>query len=110
MLVLITAYNEENHVAEVVRGALEFLPVLVIDDGSTDQTSLQACLAGAEVLSQNQTRAKVLPFWQGSDRHWDQGYDAVLTLDADGQHDPQEIPAFLETFVRDQSDLIIGQR
>lgn len=110
ILALIPAYNEERSVANVVRGALEFLPVLVVDDGSTDNTAQQAGLAGAEVLQQRPNQGKGAALRTGFKRALDQGYEAVLTLDADEQHDPKEIPSFLQAYTTIQADLIIGQR
>ena len=109
VLVLIPAFNESQHIAAVVRGANKFSAVLVIDDGSTDETTLQAASAGAEVFCQKNL-GKGAALQAGFKRALEKGYDAVLTLDGDGQHDPQEIPAFLEKFEESQADLIIGRR
>lgn len=110
LLALIPAYNEGRRVAGVVRGALEFLPVLVVDDGSADDTARQAGSAGAEVLLQHPNQGKGAALRLGFVRALEQGYDAVLTLDADGQHDPKEIPAFIQAYATRQPDLIIGKR
>jgi glycosyltransferase involved in cell wall biosynthesis len=109
-LVLIPAYNEERSIIQVVRGALAYLPVLVVDDGSSDQTARQARLAGAAVLSNQQNRGKGAALQAGIRQALEQGCDFVITLDSDGQHDPAEIPAFLRAFTAGQADLIIGQR
>jgi glycosyltransferase involved in cell wall biosynthesis len=58
ILALIPAYNEESRIAEVVRGALVHLPVLVVDDGSTDGSAVRARAAGAEVLVQQPNQGK----------------------------------------------------
>lgn len=110
VLALIPANNEGRHVAAVVRGAQEFLPVLVVDDGSTDDTSGKAHSAGAEVLAQNPRQGKGAALLAGFRWALDHGFDAVITLDADGQHDPAEIPSFLQKYRDSQADLIIGQR
>ena len=110
VLALIPAYNESQHVAAVVRVAREYLPVLVVDDGSTDNTTLQAGIAGAEVICQRPNQGKGSALLAGFKHALEKDYDAVLTLDADGQHDPQEITAFLRAFEKSQADLIIGQR
>jgi glycosyltransferase involved in cell wall biosynthesis len=110
ILALIPAYNEASHVADVVTGALAHLPVLVIDDGSTDDTAAQAETAGASVLRQmpNQGKGAALK----ASFHWaiEAGYEAVVTLDADGQHDPTELPQFLQAYQVRRADLIIGTR
>jgi glycosyltransferase involved in cell wall biosynthesis len=110
ILALIPAYNEAEHVAAVVSGALHHLPVLVIDDGSSDKTATQAEAAGATVLRQTPNQGKGTALRRGF--HWaiDEAYEAVLTLDADGQHDPAEIPKFLDTYDTGRADLIIGAR
>ncbi len=110
VLVLIPAYNEERAVAEVVHTALEHLPVLVVDDGSTDDTEKQARMAGAEVLNQRPNQGKGAALQAGFEWALAQGYEAVITLDADGQHDPAEIPSFLKAYADRESDLIIGRR
>lgn len=110
ILILIPAYNEGERVAPVVRKALTYLPVLVVDDGSTDKTAEFAQNAGAEVLRQKPNQGKGAALLAGFEVALDRGYRAVITLDADGQHDPAEIPAFLAAFHEHQADLIIGKR
>lgn len=107
---LIPAYNESQHVGEVIRQARQYLPVLVVDDGSKDNTAEVAEKAGAEVLRQVPNQGKGAALMNGFRLAVQRGYDAIVMLDADGQHDPNEIPAFLEAFERDHPDLIIGQR
>ena len=86
-------FYESQHITAVVHAVKKFLAVLVIDDGSTDDTTLQAASAGAEVLCQkNQGKGAALQ--AGFRKALEKGYDAVLTLDGDGQHDPQEILLF----------------
>ncbi len=110
ILALIPAYNEERFVAAVVKEASTYLPVLVVDDGSKDDTAFQAGEAGAEVLLQIPNRGKGAALREGFRLALAQGYDAVITLDADGQHDPKEIPTFIQEYISRQPDLIIGQR
>ena|SRR3990170_3498464 len=110
VLALIPAYNEGERVAPVVRAVLAYLPVLVVDDGSTDQTAQFATDAGAEVLQQQPNQGKGAALLAGFAAALARGFQAVVTLDADGQHDPGEIPLFLAAFKERHSDLIIGQR
>ncbi len=110
VLALIPAYNEAARVAEVVTGARAHLPVLVVDDGSTDDTAARAEEAGADVLRQVPNRGKGVALQAGFVYALDEGYEAVLTLDADGQHDPAEIPQFLDVYATRHTDLIIGAR
>jgi len=110
ILAVIPAYNEEVHVGVVVRQVLNYLPALVIDDGSKDGTAQAAREGGAVVLTQNPNQGKGQALKLAFDYAETHGYAAVITLDADGQHDPLEIPAFIQTFAQNQSDLIIGAR
>ena len=110
VLALIPAYNEGARVADVVRGAQAFLPVLVVNDGSTDDTPAHAEHAGATVIHQVPNQGKGAALRAGFRWALDHGYDAVITLDADGQHDPAEIPLYLDAFGARQPDLIIGER
>lgn len=110
LLAIIPAYNESAHISGVVRAALAHLPVLVIDDGSTDDTAALARAAGAQVLIQNPNQGKGAALLRGFSAALDAGVEAVITLDADSQHDPAEIPAFLRRWQETQADLIIGRR
>lgn len=110
LLVLIPAYNEGERLAPVVQQAQTCLPVLVVDDGSTDGTAAIAREAGADVLMQNPNQGKGAALLAGFNTAIERGYQAVITLDADGQHDPAEIPAFVSAYRRQQADLVIGRR
>jgi glycosyltransferase involved in cell wall biosynthesis len=110
MLALIPAYNEQANVADVVTATLNHLPVWVVDDGSTDDTAVRANQAGAYVLRQVPNQGKGAALRTGFRQALEAGYDAVVTLDADGQHDPAEIPKFQRAFEDTGADLIIGAR
>jgi len=110
ILAVIPAYNEAARIASVVTSALVHLPVLVVDDGSADDTAARAETTGATVLHQTPNQGKGTALRAGFRWALDAGYDAVLTLDADGQHDPTEIPTFLHAYSIHPADLIIGAR
>jgi glycosyltransferase involved in cell wall biosynthesis len=111
VIALIPAYNEGPRIADVVRGAGSHLPVLVVDDGSRDDTVARARAAGATVIEQRPNQGKGAALRAGFARARADGAEAVLTLDADGQHDPAEIPAFLAAWdARPRPDLVIGRR
>jgi glycosyltransferase involved in cell wall biosynthesis len=110
VLALIPAYEAGPRVAGVVLGATAYLPALVVDDGSSDDTAARAKSAGATVLMQRPNQGKGAALRAGFRWALDRDVDAVLTLDADGQHDPAEIPTFLDAFERTKADLIIGRR
>jgi glycosyltransferase involved in cell wall biosynthesis len=117
VLAVVPAHNEAGRVGRVVAGTAEHgLPVLVVDDGSADETGAEASAAGARVLRLEPNRGKgaalkagfaeALGEVLGGDTVW----DAFLTLDGDGQHDPAEIPRLLEEWERSGADLVVGMR
>jgi glycosyltransferase involved in cell wall biosynthesis len=109
---VIPAYNEEKHIGDVVRRTLQTLDhVLVVDDGSQDQTADRAREAGAEVIVHEQNRGKGETIKTGL-RHWlDRQFDFVIILDADGQHRPEEIERFVAVaFSPDAPKLVLGNR
>jgi glycosyltransferase involved in cell wall biosynthesis len=110
ILALIPAYNEADRIGRVIDGARQFLPVLVVDDGSTDDTATIATGQGASVLYQVPNQGKGAALKAGFRQAISEEYHAVVTLDADGQHDPSEIPKFLTSFRNSKPDLIIGKR
>ena len=117
VLALVPGYQEGPRIAAVVTGALANLPVLVVDDGSTDDTAAQAEAAGARVIRQVPNAGKGAALRAGFRMALDEGWDAVVTLDADGQHDPAEIPRFLEALRAGAAqgdaaapELVIGRR
>ncbi len=82
----------------------------MVDDGSVDQTALVAKQAGAQVIQQFENQGKGVALQAGFQWALEQGHSAVVTLDADGQHDPGEIPQFIKAFEATGADLIIGKR
>jgi glycosyltransferase involved in cell wall biosynthesis len=110
IVALIPGYQEGPRIAAVVEAAARHLPVIVVDDGSTDDTAAQAEAAGATVLIQRPNAGKGAALRAGFRHLLDRGIAAVVTLDADGQHDPAEIPTFLAAYEATGAELIIGRR
>ena len=109
-LVIIPAYNEEKHIGSIVRAALGILPfaVLVVNDGSGDDTACEAGRAGAIVITHNENLGYGKALKTGYRFAMKFDFDAILQLDADGQHDPAYLPAFLTALA--DADVVIGSR
>jgi glycosyltransferase involved in cell wall biosynthesis len=111
IVALIPAYNAAETLPAVIAGVRGFgLPVVVVDDGSNDATAAVARAAGALVLRHRINRGKGMALRTGFWFIQQQGYKAVITIDADGQHDPSYIPSFIRAFEQDRGEIIIGSR
>ena len=110
ILALIPAHDEGPRIGRVVSAARTSVPVLVVDDGSGDDTAAVARAAGADVLEQRPNRGKGAALRAGFRRALAEGCEAVVTLDGDGQHDPAEIGRFLAAWEASHPDLVVGQR
>ena len=110
VIALIPAYEEGPRVAAVVEVASGILPVVVVDDGSTDDTASAAERAGATVIRQHPNAGKGAALRAGFRYALQRSVAGAVTLDADGQHDPAEIPSFLEVFRDRRPGLIVGRR
>ncbi len=106
---VIPSYNNGGTVVDVVRGVLrQGLPVLVVDDGSTDGTADALKDLPVHVLRHTRNRGKGRALKTGLEEARRQGYRFSLTLDADGQHDPGDIPALVAA--AGERTLVIGSR
>lgn len=109
--VIIPAYREANHIGNVVPHVLKRIgTVIVVDDGSPDATAEVARKAGAIVISHETNKGKAEALNTGFTYACKNGFEAVITMDGDGQHDPDEIPAFVETYERTGIPALIGNR
>jgi len=107
---IIPAYQAALSVGDVVRRTLEIVPtVLVVNDGSDDDTAGEAERAGAEVISVPVNRGKGNGLKLAFQELFGRGFSSVITLDADGQHLPEEIPVLLEGAATG-ADLVLGTR
>ena len=113
VLIIIPAYNEEGSVGKVIEGIRTYLPradILIVNDGSKDLTSERARGYEATVLD--------LPFnlgiggamQAGYKYAYEKGYNIAIQVDADGQHDPKEIPKLLQALTEMRVDMVIGSR
>ena len=107
----IPAFNEEQTIARVVVRTLKHVDkVLVVDDGSSDDTALIAERLGVEVISHGKNLGKGAALrtcfkWAKS-----VGAKTLVTLDADGQHDPDEIPKLVDPVLRGEAEVAVGSR
>lgn len=108
---LIPAYQEARHIAEVVGRVRAQIPtVLVVDDGSPDETAARAREAGAEVIVHERNAGKGAAIKTGFRVLLERGFDYVLILDGDGQHIPEEIGRFLASAQRERCGMFVGNR
>ena len=108
--IAIPAFEAAATVAAVVRRALVQVPdVVVVDDGSGDGTGEAARRAGARVLTHDVNRGKGRALKTAFDHLFFAGFDAVVTIDADGQHPPEEAPKLIDPW-RHGADLVLGTR
>lgn len=113
ILVIIPAYNEEKRIASVIRGVKDHLPlaeVLIVDDGSHDKTRWAVIEAGAKVLSHPMNLGYGAALQTGYKFALDKGYEAIVQMDGDGQHDPSFVPELFGVVQRGEADVVIGSR
>jgi len=108
---VIPAFNEEKYIYDVAKMAKEFVDtVIVVDDGSTDETFSKAMDSGAIVLKHEKNLGKGAALRTGFKYALEHGADIVVTLDGDMQHNPFEIPKFLEKIREEGVDIVVGSR
>ena len=111
IVVGIPAFNEEQTIARVILEAQKFASkVVVCDDGSTDYTAKIAESLGADVVSHEKNGGYGASIKSLFLRAHDLGADVFVTLDADGQHEPNEIPIVIKPIVEGSADVVIGSR
>ena len=110
-IAIIPAYNEEVAIGSIVLRTLKYVDnVLLIDDGSDDKTKEVALLAGAHVLTHPTNYGKGVALKSGFDYLKDLDYDIIITIDGDGQHNPDEILEIMRPVLEDGADLVNGSR
>jgi len=108
---VIPAYNEEKKLSLLLKKIKERnIDVIVIDDGSTDNTAAIAENEGASLIRHSSNEGKGRALRDGFRIALEKGYDFVITVDADGQHDIDEIPLFIKKIQNSDAGIVIGNR
>jgi len=111
IIAAIPCLNEEQFIGDIVTRARAFADmVIVIDDGSTDNTAEAAEKAGAKVIKHKARRGAGVATRSAFEAAKKYDADVLVTLDGDGQHNPDEIPQVLAPILRGEADLVIGSR
>ncbi len=109
--VLIPSYNEAETIGFLVQKIrARGLDVMVVDDGSADPTAEVAKEWGAYVLRHEQNKGKGASLKEGFRYILKKDYDAVITMDGDNQHSPEDIPKFIKEAANPDADMIVGNR
>lgn len=107
----VPAFNEEKTIAKVVARAMKHVDrVVVVDDGSTDDTALIAGSLGAHVVRHEENKGYGAAIRSCFSAARDLAADVLVTLDGDGQHDPEQIPKVIEPILNGESDVAVGSR
>jgi UDP-N-acetylglucosamine---dolichyl-phosphate N-acetylglucosaminyltransferase len=109
--IVIAAYNESKHIATVVRRVRKqgYSNIVVVDDGSKDATSAMAKKAGAVALRHIINLGKGAAMKTGADYAFKKGAKAIILVDGDGQHEPEELPKFLKALGKG-NDIVFSYR
>lgn len=111
LVVIIPAYNEEKNIRQVISGVKKYTNnIIVIDDGSADRTSQIAKMTGAKVYRHLINRGLGGALGTGIRAALLEEADIIVTLDADGQHDPDEIPKLIKPIIDGETDFVVGSR
>jgi len=105
--VVVPSYNEADRIGDTVRELARTYSVLVVDDGSTDDTASEAKRAGATVIQQSRNMGYIAALKRG---FREASSDIIVTFDADGEHRPSDIPRLVQPIKDDELDLVLGAR
>ncbi|MDD5255189.1 MAG: glycosyltransferase family 2 protein [Candidatus Omnitrophica bacterium] len=109
--IIIPTYNEAKTISQIVRPLCrQGLDVVVIDDGSKDTTASLASAEGATVLRNAENQGKGASLIRGFQHALSNGFEAVITMDGDGQHLPEDAAYFIRLAEHSQSSVLIGNR
>jgi glycosyltransferase involved in cell wall biosynthesis len=110
-MICMPAYNEEKNIASLIKEAMKFgTEILVYDDGSSDNTYRLALEAGAKVMHSNVNKGYGVAIRSLFMNAKASDAEIMVTIDADGQHDAEQIPEVIEPILRGEADIVIGSR
>ena len=108
---LLPAYNEAKTIGHIISQARTYIEsIVVIDDGSSDNTAQIAREQDVVVLQHEINRGKGMALRTGFEYALEHGYEIIITMDSDGQHEPADIPRFLARLRQNNADILIGVR
>lgn len=110
VLVKLSVYNEARNLAAVLKAMPAYVDLLVVDDGSEDDTALIAVRHGAKVIRHPVNLGQGAADITGFQYAFRRNYDSIVEMDGDGQHDPRDIPAFLKALDESGADIVTGSR
>ena len=117
LIIIIPALNEEKTIAKVIKNVPKEIPgidninIFVINDGSSDKTEEVALKAGAHKIIDNKTNLGLArTFYKGLNSALEEGADFIINIDADGQHNPKEIPEMIKPLINKEAEITIGNR
>lgn len=116
LIIYLPAFNEEGNIQQVIAqlpktlDKIDVIQHLVIDDGSTDETAVQALATGAQVVSHGRNRGVGAAFHSAVRYALENGADILVGIDADGQFDPAEIPVLIKPVLCERADMVLGNR
>lgn len=111
VIAVIPAYNESRNIGSVIAQASKFVSsIIVVDDGSADNTKDVAAALNAKVVRNKRNMGKGVALKRGIIECLRYNPDMVVTIDADGQHDPSDIPKLLEPIKSEDADVVVGSR
>ena len=111
IFIVIPTYNEVKTIGSIVRALRDRgFRVVVVDDGSKDDTIVEANKYGAELIVHSKNAGKGRCIREGLEHSLEEGCNAVITIDGDGQHDLKEIDKFIEEYNESGADIVLGNR
>jgi len=109
--VVIPTYNEDKTISELIDKIRSLgLDIVIVDDGSTDNTAKIAAEKGVLLIRNEKNEGKGSSLIKGFNYSLDKGFDAVICMDGDGQHLPEEIPNFIHLAEHSTSSIFVGNR